>query len=154
MTTTCQICGRAILANTGTIALHGYKRPGHGWQTASCFGAKFRPYEVACDALPIAIEAVQRYLAVREKALKTWTKAPPDFITYHRKDAYGSLIGSSVQLHRPDHFSTKTRPGSTIPRTYDSLYWSQHFELTSSISRARDEEKYMVNRLAAWRAPA
>jgi hypothetical protein len=41
----CQCCGRAILANTGVIAHHGYTRPDAGWQTASCMGARARPYE-------------------------------------------------------------------------------------------------------------
>jgi hypothetical protein len=50
-TTHCQICARPIKANTGRIALHGYQRPGHGWQTASCYGARCQPYEVANDAL-------------------------------------------------------------------------------------------------------
>lgn len=39
---TCQCCFRQIFAETGTIAHHGYERPGHGWQTASCVGAKMR----------------------------------------------------------------------------------------------------------------
>lgn len=42
---TCQCCGRRILANTGVIAHHGYERPGEGWQTASCMGARELPYE-------------------------------------------------------------------------------------------------------------
>lgn len=48
---TCQICGRPILAETGVIAHHGYERPGTGWQTASCEGARQVPFEVSRDAL-------------------------------------------------------------------------------------------------------
>jgi hypothetical protein len=48
---TCQCCGRGIFAATGLIAHHGYERPGHGWQTASCFGARHLPWEVSRDAL-------------------------------------------------------------------------------------------------------
>lgn len=43
---TCQCCARRILAETGEIAHHGYQRPGSGWQTASCFGARALPFEV------------------------------------------------------------------------------------------------------------
>jgi len=50
-TMTCQCCERQIYANTGTIAHHGYERPGHGWQTSSCFGAKRLPFEVDRAAL-------------------------------------------------------------------------------------------------------
>lgn len=45
-TMTCQCCAGKFLANTGTIAHHGYTRPGYGWQTASCIGAKYLPFEV------------------------------------------------------------------------------------------------------------
>lgn len=45
-TMTCQCCGRKHLANRGWIAHHGYQRPGYGYQTASCFGAKALPFEV------------------------------------------------------------------------------------------------------------
>jgi len=42
---TCQCCGGKFLANTGSVAHHGYTRPGWGWQTASCSGAKELPFE-------------------------------------------------------------------------------------------------------------
>lgn len=54
----CQCCGRAIFAETGTIAHHGYERPGGGYQTASCMGAKFLPFEVSRDRLGDLIEAL------------------------------------------------------------------------------------------------
>jgi hypothetical protein len=43
---TCQCCGRQIFAQRGKIAHHGYERPGYGWQTASCMGATYLPFEV------------------------------------------------------------------------------------------------------------
>lgn len=48
---TCQCCGRKHLANRGWIAHHAYQRPGDGWQTASCMGAKALPFEVDCTKL-------------------------------------------------------------------------------------------------------
>jgi len=42
---TCQICARKIYAELGVIAHHGYERPGEGWQTDSCDGARKLPYE-------------------------------------------------------------------------------------------------------------
>lgn len=50
-TMTCQCCARKYLANTGTIAHHAYERPGSGWQTASCMGAKYPPFEQSRDRL-------------------------------------------------------------------------------------------------------
>lgn len=42
----CQCCGRAILANTGVIAHHGFKRP-EGWaqQIGTCMGSRELPFE-------------------------------------------------------------------------------------------------------------
>jgi hypothetical protein len=42
---TCQICQRPIFAETGVIAHHGYTRPFEGYQTASCYGARYLPLE-------------------------------------------------------------------------------------------------------------
>ena len=48
---TCQCCGRAIFAEKGLIAHHGYERPYEGWQTASCRGARELPFEVSQELL-------------------------------------------------------------------------------------------------------
>jgi hypothetical protein len=48
---TCQCCFRPIFAESGVIAHHGYERPGQGWQTASCMGARHLPLEAAHDRL-------------------------------------------------------------------------------------------------------
>src|SRR4051812_8673701 len=60
---TCQCCGRRIFAETGTIAHHGYQRPGEGWQTSSCYGAKELPFEVSRDRLGQMIKDLRTGLA-------------------------------------------------------------------------------------------
>ena len=59
---TCQCCGRQIFAQTGTIAHHGYERPGYGWQTASCMGAKYLPFEVSRNRLADLILSLQQMI--------------------------------------------------------------------------------------------
>ena len=67
--TTCQICGRAILAKTGLIAHHGYQRPdGRGYQTASCPGARELPYEVSRDFIPTVRDGLLRHAEGDEQA--------------------------------------------------------------------------------------
>lgn len=67
---TCQCCGIRYLANTGTIAHHAYERPGQGWQTASCMGAKYPPFEASRDRLGDLIDWYRdqhaRHVAERE----------------------------------------------------------------------------------------
>lgn len=74
---TCQICGRPILAETGVIAHHGYKRPGHGWQTASCYGARELPFEKSRDCLG-------RYIALLHRQSEQLTKMIEDTASERR----------------------------------------------------------------------
>ncbi len=67
-TMTCQCCARKFLANMGTIAHHGYQRPGGGFQTASCIGAKHKPFEVARDRLKKHIDAQKEHLKAKKLA--------------------------------------------------------------------------------------
>lgn len=48
---TCPCCFRRIAVVHGTMAHHGYQRPGGGWQTASCPGIRFKPLEVSNEGL-------------------------------------------------------------------------------------------------------
>jgi hypothetical protein len=76
-TMTCQCCGRRYLANIGTIAHHGYQRPGGGWQTASCAGAKRSPFEVSREFLGIMIGDLKSWEAsavLDRKAVAVETK--------------------------------------------------------------------------------
>jgi len=59
---TCQCCTRAILANTGLVAHHGYQRPELGWQTGSCMGARFLPFEASRERLGDLIDMIKREL--------------------------------------------------------------------------------------------
>ena len=78
-TTTCQICARAILANTGTIAHHGYKRPEQGWQTESCYGAKKLPYQESRDAIPPYIQSLKNYQINQSERIESLQKKETAF---------------------------------------------------------------------------
>lgn len=56
---TCQCCVRAIAVVDGLMAHHGYRRPGDGWQTASCQGIRYQPLEVANDGLIDMLDGLQ-----------------------------------------------------------------------------------------------
>jgi len=63
---TCQCCGRQIFAQAGSIAHHGYERPGYGWQTASCMGAKYPPLQVDRARLADLIVALKQMIVDAE----------------------------------------------------------------------------------------
>lgn len=85
---TCQCCGRKHLANNGKIAHHGYQRPGGGWQTASCAGARQLPFEVSREWLGSAIKSMtsQRVGMIASRAeVEAETKGFAIFVTDYSK---------------------------------------------------------------------
>ena len=60
---TCPCCFRLIAVVGEHMAHHGYKRPGLGFQTASCHGTRFAPLEVSSAGLVWLIGALQAQLA-------------------------------------------------------------------------------------------
>jgi hypothetical protein len=151
--TTCQICGRPIKANTGLIAHHGYQRPGDGWQTASCIGARFRPYEVACDALPPAIQSCKQYIAQQETALANWITDPPAEIKHQRRDAYGRPRGPEQTFPRPDDFDGATAKDNYRSDTYVWRFVNARSAYQRRIKASRDTLAYLENRLTDWISP-
>lgn len=149
MNTHCQICERAIKANTGLIAHHGYKRPGHGWQTRSCFGARYRPYEAACDALPPAIESCQRYLAQREAFLADWLANPPATIDKVRQGPNGFAF-TRVTYERPEGF-TPRMDGSYTSWRYEGEYYRAAYAAKHDIRDTKEALARMQKRLADWK---
>lgn len=60
---TCPCCFRPIAVVGEHMAHHGYKRPGLGFQTASCQGTRFAPLEVSSAGLVWLIGALRMHLA-------------------------------------------------------------------------------------------
>lgn len=78
---TCQICGGNFGVKTGAMPHHGYRRPGSGWQTNSCEGAKHPPFEKSRDVLGKHIEGLK-------KSIEHHT----DQVRFHSTD-HGEKIG-------------------------------------------------------------
>jgi hypothetical protein len=84
---TCQICGRGILANAGTIAHHGYQRPGLGWQTGSCWGAKYPPLQASRDRLgEIITDLVMMIGSLGRMRAAVELEAQPAVFEYYVRD--------------------------------------------------------------------
>lgn len=149
---TCQICGRVIKATTGLIAHHGYQRPGHGWQTSSCSGARHKPYEVSCDAIAPAIENVTAYIAREEAFLVEFAANPPASLSYSRGETYRK--SERINVDRPADFTPDGRHRTYRPGAYDTLYFAQKYRIETEVKHARNDLAYLENRLANWKAPA
>jgi len=150
----CQICGRQIEANTGRIAKHGYKRPGQGWQTSSCYGAGYRPYEVACDAIGQAIERTEKLLADVHAQQADWRANPPAELNIQRRtDAWGKKL-APIMRQRPEGFDPANRRAYYLHDTYEAAYWGRMDGREHDIRGIGEHLAYLRDRLAAWRAPS
>lgn len=167
---TCQICGRAVKTVQAypieavdsrrsrafqigeTIAHHGYRRPGDGWQTSSCAGARWRPYEIACDALPVIIASCERHIDSVVFVLNEWRISPPAAITVDELWA-GRSTGKTITHDRPDDYdamrATETG-GSYIPNTYDAEFKKRQWARLRDIKGTKETLQFMQQRVADW----
>lgn len=147
---TCQICARPILANTGLIAHHGYQRPGGGWQTKSCAGARHLPYEESCDMLPPTIEAIKAYIIDRNIWLNDFIDNPPDKLLYKE----WSSDREFKEAARPDNFDPLYDYGGfRHDQHYEYRHHSIVYETGKDIIAATRDLEFMIERLKNWIGP-
>jgi len=167
---TCQVCGRDILANTGVIAHHGYERPGDGWQTSSCFGARYQPYEQAHDRLDAALSHARGMLRDAEAHLESLRTAPPASLSFERRVPGSKHIGydlrratyvypmETVTVARPEDFSEATisdyRYTPEGMRSYQDLLRSARMGAERRVNGLKGDVSFLSARRKAWKAPA
>lgn len=147
---TCQICGRPIKAKDGIIAHHGYKRPGDGWQTASCAGARHKPYEISCDCLPPTITYIKIHIQNVEARLEEHINNPPQTLViqvggYYKKEE------RIVTL--PPTFDPKNPPCCVGMFSYAGEYSDIRRKYQQDIKYSKQDLQYMEERLKNWIAP-
>lgn len=156
--TTCQVCGRPIKAALGVIAHHGYRRPMHGsgWQTASCLGARFAPFQRSCDRLRHVIGVVEAHRAALAENLAGIETTPPDFLLFddrtqpRRRYSYGPPP-EMRRVDRPADFDPKRY--DYRPDSYATVYNNLLFKLRADLRGTDATLADMRARLASWRAP-
>lgn len=153
-TTTCQICARGIKANTGVIAHHGYQRPGTGWQTASCPGAKALPYEQSRDLIPTVVESYKGYVKFNQEREHELLATPPATLTqpatYYRE-------ARTVNLPADFNAEAAINQGSVNPNNQDDVYRgeyrSQVRQCRNNVRDISGEIARLEQRYADWKAP-
>lgn len=120
---TCQICGGMYKINpNGILAHHGFKRPGWGFQTASCMGARYEPYEVSRDRIPAVIEMFESSIARMEEHIEKLLANPPDTLEYHNGGAWSKQTQS---VHRPNDFV----PTRKMPYSFADKYGMAFYDI-------------------------
>ena len=153
-TTNFQICARPIKSKNGTIAHHGYKRPGQGWQTASCFGTHYRPYEVACDRIQAAINDAQAFKTRRETNLTLLMTEPPATLTGYRHSST-STKKVPFEVNKPEGFdpSNPSRCFDHRPLSYSTAWQRLVNAARADITGTAETIEFLQARLAAWKPP-
>lgn len=148
----CQICGREIKAAKGVIAHHGYQRPGGGWQTASCAGARYLPYEISSDRLPVIIAKVSEYLDRMRTEHKNWIANPPATLTVQVYRGLGP--NKMVDTVKPEGFVAVEGGWGSIPDTYENGFYTIEHEQRRNIRATIADLNFMQARLEGWVAPS
>ena len=149
---TCQICGRPIKAKNEIIAHHGYKRPdrGSGWQTASCAGARFKPYEISYDRLPPTIEVIKAHISIVELKLEEHINNPPEKLIVNKGYSWQK---NYVEVPRPPNFDAKNPPCCVGMFSYEGEHHDVRRRYEQDIKYSKEDLKFMEERLAKWVAP-
>jgi hypothetical protein len=157
---TCQICGRPILAERGNIAHHGYQRPGHGTQTASCYGAMHLPFEISRDVLGTYIKLQQGNLdklIVESDAIDNETGALMVWYFTGKYNGKHKVMGhffakrGAYEISRDAHRKLAYH-WSTIPNTFDDVKEKAVREISRDIADLERYIKQQQARYDAWKA--
>lgn len=156
---TCQCCNRAILANTGTIAHHGYERPDHGWQTASCFGAKRLPWQVDRSAVADLIKHLKSTL-VRHVAARKSVANDVAPVQHNYTGDYDRRTGRSAREHVLFTRESFARVLAENPKAFRSHYGEKTYEVFKSedladrdakIKHIKNDIKEFQSRYDGWK---
>lgn len=153
----CQICGRWIFAESGLIAHHGYRRPGTGWQTPSCEGARELPFEKSRDVLGAHLEAVGAMIDSKTRAwdmlqqekrpaLLTWSTY--DFNRRPSKQEFSAEVTRATfdSVLEANPLAKHGRPGLT----FDSVLATQVAIERAELERLCKYEREQKERFALW----
>ena len=152
----CQICARDIKANTGLIAHHGYQRPGSGWQTASCDGAKQLPYEVSCDYIPVVIERYKLHATNQENLADEMLRSPAAVITRHHISGFTNKETHTTEFTKPDGFdpyaAVNAGARSFSFSTYENEFVKQYDAHRNNVKDINAAIEFLQQRYESWRA--
>lgn len=146
---TCQICQRPTFCKSGVIAHHGYQRPGYGYQTSSCPGARYAALEIACDRIPTVVAGLRASaIEFRAAADRMMTTPPASFTKLATSYRPEQIIA------RPEGFDAAATIAAQDYRTgrYEDAFVSLHRSNLQNAA-ACDAQADRLDAIAATWAP-
>jgi hypothetical protein len=154
---TCQCCGRFVQSNTGFVARHGYKRPFDGWQTTSCVGAGFQPFEASRDRLGRLIDELEAEVrhAVRSLAEIEAERLPIVIRVADRSHPLGRdgrRPTKAVEVTRSNWEGVRLAHDLTIPiMSFDDVKKRELSRKSWDLEKLRQATAEQVLRFERWR---
>ena len=103
---TCPCCFQLhALSSTGTIVLHGYKRPGWGFAVGSCVGVGYPPFEISPAGTIALRDSLRSHKASREAWLDALQANRVEVLTERRSVAsneWGKRNVETVEVRKDD----------------------------------------------------
>lgn len=130
---TCPVCYRPIAVQRGTMAHHGYHRPGFGFQTASCAGIKFPPLEISSEGLLWALQEAAKSLEEISAI-------------YETRNSLTSLFERTSSLNQSRHIVAKDDP------RWPRMFRTYCADLEATMRQLRHEIDERETRLLNWAA--
>lgn len=154
---TCQCCARLIKANTGRIAKHGYRRPGDGWQTASCRGAGALPFEASSQALATYVLDLRHEVEQLEERIgKVERNEIKPYVNVSVRSFYPSRRSTQrIWVDRDDFEAAKEehKLRSYSIYTFEDLQAACIRLIKAELKAAKLELAAQEARLEAWQGP-
>lgn len=156
---TCQCCGRRIFAETGRIAHHGYQRPGTGWQTASCMGARELPFEADRAVLGRVLNLIRRDVANAEQHREGIEAETVPASFSWSVNVKTERFGYGRQEQRTAHFTRAdfAEKWAAVPSSYawqhrdfDSLKAANLINAARTVKHLKDELATQQARFDGW----
>lgn len=133
---TCSCCFRQIAVASGgrRMSHHGYTRPGLGWQTASCMGVAYPPFESSAEGTRAYRQAILNAAAgFRREAAKIREGNGP--LTVH--SSYGGRT-TSTRTYQPGDIN------------YESVRRSQVYEAEAHATANEQAATQLAQKIASW----
>lgn len=146
--TVCQICARQIELFGKTIAHHGYERPGTGWQTASCEGARELSFNLSRDVLGQHIKNVELRIRTIANLLQSYidrmvTRVPGPTIRRQKGDPLYNPLDSNTWTDRPLIDSSHTK--------FEYFYQIAQASVETELRQLKAYKEYQVTRYNNWK---
>jgi hypothetical protein len=156
-TGTCQCCFEEFKVLKNNTALHGYKRPGHGYILGRCMGEGAAPYEFSCELTKAFRASLELHVVRVEKSLAALntpgsvTELGHTMTDYEapstERGPYGARPTKLVTVRLGDETVYSGR--NTIP-SFEQLLKTAIWNKTGELKAVRANIAFLSSKIEAW----